>query len=71
MASYQKVVALKGVTVLGVVDLLVRTVYTDSRPFDEDAASVGNVGASNTSRMASKGKGISQVAPSSTLTPRA
>ena len=42
-ASYQDVAALRGVTVLGVVYLLVRTVHAHAQHLDQNASSVRNV----------------------------
>jgi hypothetical protein len=43
VASYQEVIALRGVTVLGVVDLLVCVVHAHAQYLDQNASSFRNV----------------------------
>jgi hypothetical protein len=43
VASYQEVITLKGVTVLGVVYLLVRAVHAHARHLELNTSSVRNV----------------------------
>jgi hypothetical protein len=43
VASYQEAIALRGVTVLGVVYLLVRVVHAHTQHLEQNASSVRNV----------------------------
>jgi len=43
VASYQEVIALRGVTVFGVVYLLVRAVHAHAQHLEQNASSVRNI----------------------------
>jgi len=43
VASYQEVIAIRGVTVLGVVYLFVRAVHAHAQHLEQNASSVRNV----------------------------
>jgi len=55
VASYQEVIALRGVTALGVVYLLVRAVHAHAQHLEQNASSVRNVVHPGSGRSARSG----------------